>query len=766
MKKQIAILVSLILLYFVSFSQVKYTGTNSQPKSITGSKVELATGIGGEEVYTPGVQNYFIFYAYSNSPDFEYVYNLWLRFPDSWVVDSAVLVGTPTCSNGSWGTFSYTVLADNEIKINHPRYQGDGGCYCEAFYKVYVKPSVYIGDASISWYWDGDGYALTPHNPCSSDGYTPTNEAPCDEQINPTVIIPCNSDYVPSLLLEPKQQTVKSCINNSENVILTLTNKTGAANTIDLYYNIVKGQGVVSGPTELLLDSAASQSFSLSIEAELSMHVGDTLEVEVKAVYNGIYDTSTFYKVIVAASWTNVANEPNNGRMDNVVASYNNLIWSITGQGENNQVRYYDPSNDTWTSIENSEPPFGTNYARSGSNYGSKVYIYGDAITTGFTGLWSYDMISNTWTNLTPSGTAPSQTSIWAPSFVTDYETGYVYITGGATTPGGGDLATVYVYDAVNNQWLSPLPNFTTARDFHAAFIFTDIDGHKKLAIAGGISSSSLVYSSTQCYDFTNNSWNAENADLGELPSPIWSMGYTHNIKNNNSQLWFVGGASASFQNNTESFYFDVTNHNWVDAGVYDQVSVYRTSATSLNGFVYKLGGSTGGFTPTGKTNKYGDCAIPYTVTFNVSNGTNQLEGVNINVNNKNISTNTNGLAYINLTNGAYLYTATLTGYNDYPNVFVVENQDVEVSIIMNHVAIDDKNYNISIFPNPSNGIINIKAQDFYSIEILDIYGRIVLSENIKNLNYQIDITSQNSGIYFIKLSNEKSNVIYKITKK
>ncbi|MBW6461081.1 MAG: hypothetical protein K0B08_10980, partial [Bacteroidales bacterium] len=34
--------------------------------------------------------------------------------------------------------------------------------------------------------------------------------------------------------------------------------------------------------------------------------------------------------------WMDIATEPDNGRMDNVVVSYNGLIWSIAGYGSNN----------------------------------------------------------------------------------------------------------------------------------------------------------------------------------------------------------------------------------------------------------------------------------------------------------------------------------------------------------------------------------------------------------------------------------------------
>jgi hypothetical protein len=200
--------------------------------------------------------------------------------------------------------------------------------------------------------------------------------------------------------------------------------------------------------------------------------------------------------------WTAIATEPNNGRMDNVIASYEGFVWSITGYGLDSNVRKYDPVSDTWMEV-GTPPPFGINYARSGCQIGDKVYLYGDTSTLGFTGLWSYDMATTTWAQEIPSGIPPIQNAIWAPAWVADAETGKCYMTGGATTsfPVTGILKSTYVYDALNNSWLDPLPEFSTARDFHAAFLYKrPTDNHKMLCVAGG-NKNNVGLSRTQCFD-------------------------------------------------------------------------------------------------------------------------------------------------------------------------------------------------------------------------------------------------------------------------
>jgi len=59
---------------------------------------------------------------------------------------------------------------------------------------------------------------------------------------------------------------------------------------------------------------------------------------------------------------------------------------------------------------------------------------------------------------------------------------------------------------------------------------------------------------------------------------------------------------------------------------------------------------------------------------------------------------------------------------------------------------------NVNIFPNPSNGIINIYVnEELYDLEVIDITGRIVLKENLtKSSQLQIN----NKGLYLFRLTN------------
>jgi len=314
------------------------------------------------------------------------------------------------------------------------------------------------------------------------------------------------------------------------------------------------------------------------------------------------------------SNWVEISTDPA-PRMDNVLAAYDGKVWSITGNGIDMRVSYYTPLTKSWTLVPGSEPPFGVNYVRSGCQVGDKVYVYGDADNTSFTGLWRYSMSSNTWSQLTPAGTPPPHTGIWAPAWAADPDTGRCYLTGGGTAPGGGTLNTVFVYDAFSNQWLAPLPGFTSPRDFHAAFIFSrPADGYKMLCIAGGTNIDSVVFASTQCYEFPSGVWHSENLDMGSLPTPLWGMGFTKADTAVGDQLWLINGADDSFALYPGSLAFDVNSNKWIDKGPLESGTFYRTSAVHLDGSVYHVGGSTGGFSYSGLSDKYTGLWLPWHV--------------------------------------------------------------------------------------------------------------------------------------------------------
>ena len=72
-------------------AQVASTGrAPAEPpgQSLSGSFVVFDSSMGGATSYQTGIPADFCFRAESFSPDWEYVYDIWLRFPTGWVVNN------------------------------------------------------------------------------------------------------------------------------------------------------------------------------------------------------------------------------------------------------------------------------------------------------------------------------------------------------------------------------------------------------------------------------------------------------------------------------------------------------------------------------------------------------------------------------------------------------------------------------------------------------------------------------------------------------
>jgi hypothetical protein len=161
-------------------------------ESLAGSNVVFDPTAGGAAGYAPGAPTTLCFESNVYSSGWEYLFYTWLKFPMDWTISDIYLVGTPTCDVGFWldTPVFYWETEPYEIDIYHVAATDGGGDHCVAEYCVDVTPGASAG--LVSWYFDGDNWGTEPHNPCSSDVYTPGSMAayPCDEWVNPQASIP------------------------------------------------------------------------------------------------------------------------------------------------------------------------------------------------------------------------------------------------------------------------------------------------------------------------------------------------------------------------------------------------------------------------------------------------------------------------------------------------------------------------------------------------------------------------------------------------
>ena len=101
------------------------------------------------------------------------------------------------------------------------------------------------------------------------------------------------------------------------------------------------------------------------------------------------------------------------------------------------------------------------------------------------------------------------------------------------------------------------------------------------------------------------------------------------------------------------------------------------------------------------------------------------------------------------------------------------KDSDTLIVVVTDGVGIIDIEgvKNLKIYPNPSTGIVNLDAEfdnaNDIKLSITDISGRIVFNKDIDNTTFvkeQIDLSSNNKGIYFINILVNNKTLTYRIS--
>ncbi|MDY0216718.1 MAG: T9SS type A sorting domain-containing protein [Bacteroidales bacterium] len=80
--------------------------------------------------------------------------------------------------------------------------------------------------------------------------------------------------------------------------------------------------------------------------------------------------------------------------------------------------------------------------------------------------------------------------------------------------------------------------------------------------------------------------------------------------------------------------------------------------------------------------------------------------------------------------------------------------------------GIAEFNVNVSVVPNPSNGIFTVSADQNYLVDVLDLTGRVVESLNMSANKVSIDLSSKKNGMYIVRLTNENGTKTVKVVKR
>lgn len=104
---------------------------------------------------------------------------------------------------------------------------------------------------------------------------------------------------------------------------------------------------------------------------------------------------------------------------------------------------------------------------------------------------------------------------------------------------------------------------------------------------------------------------------------------------------------------------------------------------------------------------------------------------------------------------------ATATGGSTQDVIATVDTTPISFGVLSTP---DVKLEGVSIYPNPTSGLVSIKGVDAIDfVEVMDITGKLV--KTIKDNSTQIDMRDLQSGVYFMRISTTKGFATKKIVK-
>jgi len=87
-------------------------------------------------------------------------------------------------------------------------------------------------------------------------------------------------------------------------------------------------------------------------------------------------------------------------------------------------------------------------------------------------------------------------------------------------------------------------------------------------------------------------------------------------------------------------------------------------------------------------------------------------------------------------------------------------NSIVEVMGGCSFVSVEDDLNKVEVYPNPSNGVINISSENrITQLKLLDQLGRTIIEKKINDVR-QLDISNEPSGVYYLFINNQLFRIL------
>ena len=268
-------------------------------------------------------------------------------------------------------------------------------------------------------------------------------------------------------------------------------------------------------------------------------------------------------------------------------------------------------------------------------------------------------------------------------------------------------------------------------------------------------------------------------SDIGVVSIEVTLTDDSENQTIQNADVTVKDTIKPSFNAQNVTVYLDASGNASVKVsdlleGVMDNCSIADTSVTQTDFTTEDIGDvpvdvtvtdfSGNSTTETAIVTVNEEALSKYTITFSVTDeSSGAIEGADISLRDEVLATtNTDGTATIDTTDGTYEYTVSKSGYNSETGSVTIDGSDVKEEVMLTEEStgiytIGDKK--INIYPNPANDKVFVRLEEMQSeavIKLFNIHGQLTRTYRIpasgQHVTEPLDVTGLNKGIYLIQI--------------
>lgn len=258
--------------------------------------------------------------------------------------------------------------------------------------------------------------------------------------------------------------------------------------------------------------------------------------------------TPLFLDVDAATTWTETSNSDfNKGTLNNT---------EIEGSGTTAELLLKSDFSGNWTEKPRGTPPGARRgHVLSSISGTDEVLLFGGFDGSPMGDTWIYNLSSDKWTNMNPSGNTPS--SRYSHAMAPLHGTKKVLLFGGYTTSGVDN--DTWVYDASTNTWTDKNPSGIEpeAREYHGlASVYND----DKVVLFGGFGSAKY-FNDTWVYDLNANTWTNKNPQLKPSARKDPGMATIYGTK----KIVIFGGNESGINVINDTWEYNLSKNLWTN---------------------------------------------------------------------------------------------------------------------------------------------------------------------------------------------------------